>query len=278
MNVAIIEYFNPFTPNKPTGEVATIQLKSDIDIEAQTREIIILPITEDISPKIETSFKTPREYFPQIFSQIEDVLNLFSRGGGSRSQGGTLTDFLDVPLWDKTQPLSLELKFQLFTETDPYLDVIRPAIGLSSLNMLSPFGTTENGTVSGAGLFAVPGISFASIKDAFKVEKGALSAGSGTANLTKESKLISIEIPGILYLNYAFIEVANPVFSSEITASGFPLWCDLNLTIKSIRPANTNMFGYGSNFGANSNFIKSSKQFRRNLEESQELVNQAIGL
>ena len=272
MNVAIIEYFNPFLPNTSLGEKTTLETKSRQDLQKQEREILILPMAEEISPKIETSFKTPREYFPSIFTQVEDIMKLFSTGSGSRSDTGTLTDFLDVPLWDKTQPLTLDLKFQLFTETDPYNDVVRPAMGLTSLNMLSP-------SPSDATRFAVPGVSFASIKSAFSTEGNKTVAGSGSASRFKrESKLISLEIPGVLYLNYAFIEKADPVFSNDITASGFPLWCDLTLTIKSLRPANSNMFAYSSNIGANAKIQQASKQFRRDLEASQGFSNQATGL
>lgn len=272
MNVAIIEYFNPFKPASRIRERTTLDIKEDYQLEEQEREILILPMAEEISPKIETSFKTPREYFPSIFTQIDDLFKLFSTGSGSRPDGGTLTDFLDVPLWDKTQPLTLDLKFQLFTETDPYNDVVRPAMGLTSLNMLSPFPGSQD-------RFAVPGVSFASIKDAFKTENGKTVPGDSTkAKFKKESKLISLEIPGILYLNYAFIEKADPVFSNDITASGFPLWCDLTLTVKSLRPANTNMFAYSGTIGANENLDKASKQFRRDLESSQSFSNQGVGL
>jgi len=271
MNVAIIEYFNPFEPKSDFGERATLGLKSDSEISSAERETIILPLVEDISPKIETTFKTPREYFPSIFTQVEDIMKLFSTGSGSRPDGGTLTDFLDVPLWDKTQPLTMDLKFQLFTETDPYSDVVRPAMGLSSLNMLSPFpGKPDR--------FAVPGVSFASIQSAFKSEKNKSVAVAGDdSNFRKESKLISIEIPGVLYLNYAFIEKADPVFSNEITASGFPLWCDLTMTVKSLRPANTNMFAYAGTSYASSNVGRASDQFRRDLEASQSFSNTGFG-
>lgn len=272
MNVAIIEYFNPFQITTSAGEKATLGLKSDSDIDKAERETIILPLAEEISPKIETSFKTPREYFPSIFTQVEDIMKLFSTGSGStRSDGASLTNFLDVPLWDKTQPLTIDLKFQLFTETDPYSDVVRPAMGLSSLNMLSPFpGKPDR--------FAVPGVSFSSIRSAFKNENNKSVAVAGDeSNFKKESKLISIEIPGVMYLNYAFIEKADPVFSTEITSSGFPLWCDLTMTVKSLRPANTNMFAYAGTSYSSSNVGRASDQFRRDLEASQSLSNSGLG-
>ena len=276
MNVAIIEYFNPFAPQKNALEKrTTLETKSDSEIDEQEREIIILPMAEEISPKIETSFKSPREYFPSIFTEIESLMKLFSTGNGERSQSGNLSDFLDVPLWDKTMPLTLDLKFQLFTETSPYNDVMRPAMGLSSLNMLSPMGAKNKDKAK----FAVPGISFDSIKGAFKSEKSGISAGDDSkVDIRRESKLITLEIPGVLYLNYAFIEKADPVFSNEVTASGFPLWCDLTLTVKSVRPANTNMFAYASNISRSSNAEQARIQFQNDLQKSQSTTNQASGV
>ena len=54
-----------------------------------------------------------------------------------------------------------------------------------------------------------------------------------------DGRFVSVEIPGVIYLEKAIIESVRPTISKEVTESGFPLWMLLEITFEGMYPANT---------------------------------------
>ena len=76
-------------------------------------------------------------------------------------------------------------------------------------------------------------------------DKEVFEIGGGGSTLwlsQRVAKLVSLEIPGILYLELAVIERAIPTFSKQITDSSYPLWAIVETTFMGVFPADDTMF------------------------------------
>lgn len=285
-NVIMIDYFNPFkrkggTWAGDTGAEALPAYKEKVNLgydKENGREVIVSPLIEDFQLHIETTFQKPSQMIPASFQRIMGYMHLFQTAGGQTSRAPNILDILDVPVWDKTEPAKFDIKLQFFLEDDAYLDVVRPAIGLCSLSMLSP-NITDNGLFNS---FLLPGINFANLsetlrkltsqnsgndKDAKKPAGTGKPAGTKIINLknTSFAKLIAVEIPGMIYLPVAMVEKADPVFSKEIVDSGYPLWSEVTLSITGLRSANTDMFIPGVMNGISDSLNKAAQNYLDNL-------------
>ena len=205
----------------------------------------ISPLTEDIQFQLQTQFGTMGDGLGRIGSMISTVAQVQSALSGSLSPGiSTLNNMVDLPRWKSTDPLKINVKMHFYTKTDPYLDVIVPTRLLSTLSILSVDYTKNPPQI------ITPG---ASVKYLSKVnaegttQQTTLKPKKKIEKLTEKefesgSKLISVEIPGIVYLSVAYVESAIPTYSKHITSSGYPLWADVDLQISSFTPATDYMF------------------------------------
>lgn len=295
-NVIMIDYFNPFARLKPVpvnSPVGTAGSKSvgdevkykqlDLSSEkgsgnnpgkngmipegADGREVLIAPLTEDLNLNIETSYKTPGSLIPPSIGKIVELMGLMKTAGGATSRNPNILDVLDVPIWEKTEPLKFDVKLQFFLDTNSYNDVIRPTVGLASLCMLSP----RNFTQSEQSAFLLPGINFSNLTGVLE-KLSVTNRGEKREdfqinhNDPSMAKVISIEIPGVIYLPVALVEKAVPTFSKEITESGFPLWAEIQLTIMSLRSANTDMFVPGINTKMAAGIAKAAANYQASLQ------------
>jgi hypothetical protein len=196
---------------------------------------------------VNTKFGTVGDIIPGSVSGIFSLLQTFESIGGATANPNTTTSFMNVPIWQGTDPLKVECKITFFTETSAYDDVWYPSMQLQGLTMI-----TQN--PNGAG-YLLPGINTQNLQRGLSTNNTSSSDESSAneadppksvekAAFTSDAtaaKLISVYIPGILYLPAAFAEEVKLTFSNEITESGYPLWAEININFNSITPANSNL-------------------------------------
>jgi hypothetical protein len=86
-------------------------------------------------------------------------------------------------------------------------------------------------------LFKLPGINLANLGSYLKPGADKKNKSS----LLQNGRFVTVEIPGVIYLQRAMIESIRPTVSKETTASRFPLWMNLEIIFESLFPANTQM-------------------------------------
>jgi hypothetical protein len=239
-----------------------------------------LDITEDFTYEIKSNYQNYGDalsglpFVGTLLGYMETANNLSGVGGKSTDS----SEWLKFQVWKETEPFKMTFKFVLSTYTDPFIDVYAPAMALSSMSILSP---VEN---SGGGInFYTPGVNSSAIgglsRNPSKTSKTPDSKStdtfdtSGNKNttldqlITSSSKIIQefilwspkvdggtaykkegskANVPGVplLKIKNCFIETAKPTWSKDRTASGIPIWCELELGIQSIFSANDSMFSY----------------------------------
>jgi hypothetical protein len=183
------------------------------------------PLIEDPTIEITSTFGSFNETFPKIGEFLSAGTLLSASVGGDVGAGLLHTrNLFDIPRWQKTEPVKFVAKLVFELKTDPYVDIFEPMTRLMNYTIL----TLEEGK------YKVPGISLASI--------GAFQNQGGESSLSENSKLLTIGIPGVIYLSVAILERAIPNYSKEITESGYPLWGQLDLNVMGVFPANSDMF------------------------------------
>jgi hypothetical protein len=281
-NVIMIDYFNPFKQSNFASSAAALASRSlpaykeNVDLTSDNtetgREVIVCPLIEDFQLHIETAFLKPSQLMPNSIQRIMGFMKLLQTAGGQTSRAPNILDILDVPVWDRTEPAKFDIKLQFFVEDDAYTDVVRPAIGLCSLSMLSPNIITKEKSGEKFQSFLLPGINFSNLSGTMKALKGEEKGKDGEPKSlqidfrsTEFAKLIALEIPGMIYLPVAMVEKADPTFSKEITDSGYPLWSEVTLSITGLRSANTDMFIPGSMNGIESSLNRAAQNYLNNL-------------
>lgn len=209
-------------------------------------------------------------------SLLQTAGNITSLVGGKESP---FQRFLKLQSWKETEPFRMSFQFNLNTKTDPFVDVYAPAMALLSMSILS-VDKKENFHTPGINFKNISAVqqigSGQGNKPTEKAKpnpnegdsKDGKSPSGGDAELTnvanskiiKKFSIITSTISGVsageldagaasspneiamLTVNGCFIESCKPTWSKERTASGIPLWCNLDVTIQSIFSANDGMF------------------------------------
>ena len=195
---------------------------------------------EDINVQAISQFSRISDLVPAM----SELVNLITTSGGVINEQvseamGWVKNALDVPIWNKTEPVKLALDLNFFVQTSGYGDVWRPTMLLQSMCVLSK---KRNGTL------ATPGFSLRSIgkiyesvkeSDVKKLQKNEAKVDSRSRDLSLveksfpsdypvSSKLCSIYIPGIVYIPIAFIESIQVTWSKQLTDKGYPIWSRVN--------------------------------------------------
>jgi hypothetical protein len=199
-------------------------------VTKQTQQSQIFTLLENVSTENITDYFSIGEVMPEINFLISAGAKLFGATEGTISQGLLdLKNIMDAPMWAGTKPITINLKLGLFTETDAELDVWRPAIDLIGMSIL---------TKNPSGSYSAPGLNLITYS-AFKNKKKTESELEGNF---LGAKLISIDIPGIIYLPVAMVMKVTPTYSKQITTTGFPLWVDLDCQFTGTTPATTEFY------------------------------------
>jgi len=206
-------------------------------------KVLELPLLDDVKIDVKSQFTSFGEMLPQIGQIFGLISNVESSLSGGISEGLlNLKNNFDIPKWNKTDPLIINLQLGFFTKTDSYYDVVKPMQELIKMTILSKDPNDDT-------RFIVPGISLSTMSD-FNEQQKNNEKGN---NSQIRAKICAIEIPGIIYLPLAFLEQAQPTYSKQITESGNPLWGTLDCQFVSVSPATTDMFEKS---------IQSDRQFR----------------
>lgn len=183
------------------------------------------PLMEDPVIEISSRFGSFNETFPKAGEFLDTATILSTSTSGGVGAGLLQTrNLFDIPRWQKTEPPKFVARLIFELKTSPTIDIVLPMSNLINYTIL----TLEDGK------YKVPGISLASMK--------AFQNQTGNSPLSENSKLLSIGIPGVIYLPVAIVERAVPTYSKEITDNGYPLWGQLDLSITGVFPANSDMF------------------------------------
>lgn len=195
---------------------------------------------EDINVQAISQFSKISDLVPGM----NELVNLITTSGGvingtvSKAMGW-VQNALDVPIWNKTEPVKLALDLNFFVQTSGYGDVWRPTMLLQSMCVLSK---KRNGQL------ATPGFNQRTIgklnesvkeSDVKKLQENAAKADSMSRDLSLveksfpsdypvSSKLCSIYVPGIVYIPIALIESIQVTWSKQLTDKGYPIWSKVN--------------------------------------------------
>lgn len=77
-------------------------------------------------------------------------------------------------------------------------------------------------------------------------KKAALAEGKALGSSTQGyQKIVQVYIPGIIFIDKAMIVSAKPTYSRQtslINGTPFPIWCEMDIQIKSVSPAHTGFY------------------------------------
>jgi hypothetical protein len=217
-----------------------------------TQKILDMPLIEDVTFEIGSEFSTFGELSSSI-SRGADILKIVD-STTQKISSDKLTSYtaLDVPRWIRTHPLKLNLKLAFYTQTSAEKDVFNPMTFLMSLSIL---------TKTQSGSYALPGIGLKNISNALDLDNSdLLKSGSSLQSAVMQEpnvangvtledtdfpglqKLVSVEIPGMVYLQNAYIVTCTPILSKQKTDKGYPLWGNMDIVISGVGPATTEIF------------------------------------
>lgn len=249
-----------------TGQISAKQkAANDFNSFDSVEMAIEMPFTaEEFSLNLESSFQSVEEMLPASLGTAIRGANTIQRITGGANAG--FTNLFGFQVWEKTAPIELNLEFMFNTVKSGWLDVWAPIVSLCGQAILSldvkastsGKGVSEKLVFTESNTYRTPGVStqnlgfFQRAKERQKkaTESGAAKGKTGGAEKNDElkpeaaaqnTKVVAIEIPGLIFLETALIKTAKPTFSKEITESGAPLWGKLDLTIQSVTPATDNI-------------------------------------
>lgn len=205
----------------------------------------IFPLVEDVAITCNTSYFSASDLLGGVADLIVKGGNVLSAMSGTKGTA-SLQNILDARVYQGTEPVKFTVKLGLYPGVcgDKDEGVFQNYLWL--LNYTIPH--VQNGT------YYVPGLSINNIKDVTstknnannnkrtadisggKTEKSNKGAG-GTEVKTTKNKLLSIEIPGIVYLDVGMIDSMATIFSKEVTINGDPLWAHAEINVSGVRSA-----------------------------------------
>lgn len=213
----------------------TTRLKNNLKIEDAYYLFISAPIINDISFSVSSSFGEPSGMFGTAGGIVENYSKIMTALSGDYP---VLSNILRAPIWESTNPLSLDLELLFHLKDDPIKDVALPSLVLASLASIRILGKKGEKV----GVFKVPGINasnFNVINDAFKGQDTLSNVNKEVENfknleksLLKQSRIngfVNIMIPGIVYNNFFLIEEANVSFSRGTTIHEWPVFAKVQL-------------------------------------------------
>lgn len=196
--------------------------------------VLELPLLDDVKIEAQSQFSSFNEMLPQILGDVMSQVTALQAGITGTIGSGLLElkNKFDLPKWQKTDPITVNVVLGFFTKTNSYRDVYLPAKQIIGMSILSKDPNDED-------VYRVPGISLTTAKEY------SIQTQNGSNNTTIDSlksKLIAFEIPGIVYVPLAYVSQAIPTYSKQITENAYPLWCQLDCTFVSVSPATTDVY------------------------------------
>ena len=196
--------------------------QNKVEFNVVKRKTMVFPLIDDVQFNVQSDLQSWSDMVPGI--QILGKLQALGTSGGTVSQGVlNLQNMFDAPRWERTMPIEFNVNLGFYTINNPEDDVYNKMKKLIAMTILSR--SKKTGKIIPPGLY-LPAAAAAKV-------------GKGPANseLVTTAKLISLKIPGIIFMKYAMIKQATPVFSKHLTDTGMPLWGTLELSIVGLTPA-----------------------------------------
>ena len=154
-NKIYIEYYSYEEENSYVN-----QSQKDILVQSQilsNANVLELPLLEDVKIDGQSQFTNWNEMVPKI-GEIIDLTT--SRLTGITGEIGAelleLKNKFDLPKWQKTEPVIIDVTLGFFTKTDSWADVYKPAKDIIGLSILSKDPSDDTN-------YIVPGISINNI-------------------------------------------------------------------------------------------------------------------
>jgi len=232
----------------------------DKNSKIDRRDVLInYLINDDVQLSANTSYMNLSEFFDMnAISSLVDKAVIAEGGitGNVASSHASYKNIFNYSMWEKTEPMNINIKIVLYSKTDPFIDVVIPAYLLMSHAGLDKIPSVGNE----GSKFAVPGVSammalYMYNKQKFKVENNILdTAPSGStfnktnvkdtfvydeytrkningkdekykvynkSNSLFNSKLFSFLINGLIFIDKAYIKSINATFSKHTAKTSF---------------------------------------------------------
>lgn len=222
-------------------------------------------LIDDPEWDVKSEFSTMGELMGPIASGLERIGAVYNAFTGSKAG---ILDVFKVPRWEKTNPLSFQINTILYTRSNGILDVLLPAMALISQTAIKA-QTDSSGKVT---RYATPGAYLGNIKQgvsetpsrpmdqapksgvSLNTKSSEISPDAAIRKLAEGSGFVHVRIPGLINLGFALMETCKPKWSRQITESGAPLWCQLEMRFMTTTPAvSTQLFSELATAGGNSN-------------------------
>jgi len=214
---------------KPFGDAFVLEKFTDFNAVQLNGDTFKFPLLEDVVISAKSNMSTVGELIPQLdwIKKIETFTSSLSNQVGT---GVVKTvNGIDAPRWQNTEPFRLSLKLKCYLVKNAKKDVFFPATLLQEQSILSRTSDGEH--------WNTPGISANTLK-----LLGSFDPTKGSKKILENSKLVSINIPNVIYIPMAIVESAVPTFSKERAESGFPIWADIDFQVVSVLPANSDFY------------------------------------
>lgn len=200
----------------------------------------ISPLVEDMQITVGSEFTSFADMAPML-SSLVDLGNMATTGfsGILSGTGKELRNTLDQAKWQRTNPIEITTSLSFFTKTNSKEDVVKKVANLISLSVLSVVGEGTSKKI------IVPGIALNVLSQIKDKEQG------NETDFLEASKLVSVLIPGIIYMSAAYVKTVQPTYSKHTTILGYPLWAKVDVTFAGVGPAMDTDFINGMNYSFN---------------------------
>lgn len=266
-----VAFFDEYGEGEKHSENASL-IKAFRSEEAFTHAF---PLLEDITLEYQSQYQQLSDIFG-IAGRIQNILTSVQSLSGTAS---SISNIFTYEMWKSTDPLALNFKTRLYAKTNPALDVWYLSALVSSQSIISKIvedgktryklpglslgGATQRQkqmTLSQrkAELEAdkkstnakTKADAIAELKTLEDKEKAIADAGVAEGKALGSStqgyqKIVQVYIPGIIFIKDAMIVSAKPTYSRQtalVNGIPFPIWCELDIQIKSVSPAHTGFY------------------------------------
>ena len=186
------------------------------------------PLLDDVVLEAGSEWSSFTEDLGWVGEAVTTVVKINALYGNVSEFNIGVQNVMEASRWKKTNPFRFSVRIPLYTKTDPRTDVYDKYKALMGYTILKKNLNSAS--------YKVPGINLANIANYINSKET-----DKTKLLLDGGRFVSVDIPGVVYLERALIESIRPTISKEVTESGYPLWMLLEITFVSLFPANTEM-------------------------------------
>lgn len=209
---------------KGKNKTETVSLSGVSNVKI-AREV---PLIAEPSIELNSDFTSFSEMIPSSISNIIGLMGKITSATGSVSSGFLdLTNKLDVPVWSRTEPARITVTLGFYLKKDAFEDVVKPTQEICQMAILSRDPVYKD-------RFIAPGLNLPSLRE--------VSVNNKDQSVERSAKLVTIEIPGIIYLSRAIVKRAVPTFSKDLAESGYPIWATVDCEFVGLSSATTDIF------------------------------------